>query len=372
MLIFTLAHANSLSSTSNSSLCKNIFAVKTSYTSFPEDFIQPVREGIVKAVSKPSVRYEERIKTVDGDLLVFKLTGDSWFSVYAPVDNAFLGDPRWFSALFGSKVSTYFGFNFISNSEITAPTAARIESTISKLNLKLPENNKIGITFFETDNKDLDSKTYLTRFMNNSELPIAHAGQLSIHDISYHLSSIALPEYLIEQTKARIQLALEFSSWVNSQKDISTWEKYVLSDIATKLIESRARSLDIGTGNFGQVFLGFKNQWPKFTEDMLNSMVLKHFFKEGSTAISEIKDSISEIIDQRRMSWSRHENFVLKGQYPISIINTLGIKALINQFFESRDPDKHRVRSSLLPYDLRLLVDYKILAIKTATKSDSP
>jgi hypothetical protein len=373
-VLATWASADSLPTVANSNflLCEHILLGAYKSTLFPEHFIQPVREGRVDPVSEKSVQSNERIKTKDGDLYVFKRTGKSWFSVYSPIPDAFQGDPRWFAAIFGPKVAANFGFHFMSEDMIAAPTAARANNAISELNRKLPQNHKIEITFFETDNKDLDNKTYLTRFLTNSELPLAQAGHLSVHDISYHLTSLAMPKYLLDQTKARIELVLSFSDWVESISEIGPWERYVLTDIATKLIETRASALDIATGNFGKEFFGFKNHWRGYEAWSLEYNVLQYFFKEGSSTFSEFKEAVAKIIYIYGRAWTMSPEYGLEGGNEVDPVKMRGVKNLLSQFLTTQDPRKYSSKSSVLPTDLRRMVDYNVLAIKTAANRKDP
>lgn len=219
-------------------------------------------------------------------LVLIQKTGQTWASMYTPLKPNYAGDPRWNSAILGSTGSYYFGFRKLSDSSITAPSADYANAKIDLINLKLDEKFQIHIKFRETGEDPLSSRSYLNDFLIHNRLPLAQKGHYFIHDISYHFSSILLPENIIKNTKKRIRLILDLdlkAQELLKKKEISSLVRKAVRDE----LKRRVVLLDNSSGFFGWIMAQLSvvnREWP--ISDYYN-YVQDSFFKNNQSALAE-------------------------------------------------------------------------------------
>jgi hypothetical protein len=211
-------------------------------------------------VSIPTVTIKDKILDQAGNSLLVLEKSDSspWKSSYKENkndNNDLQGDPRSFALVMGPKTAQYFGFHYISENKMIAPTVEAFNSYILKMNLKLKSKKQesIGIMFYGTEGKPLSNIEYLYRFAYESSLPLARSGHLAIHDISYHTLAILFQNNLIMPVRKSAQFILELKSKLEADPLLSPEEKQLAKEYMEELINGMVAKLDTATGNLAAV-----------------------------------------------------------------------------------------------------------------------
>lgn len=188
-----------------------------------------------------------------GEISVIKKTGAYWFSAYEAERFAPQGDPTWFPLIGGIKTGYFFGFRRISPNEMTIPDIKEISGAIQRINQTLQRNREetVGVAFYPAaTNEVVFDEEFLRKFADERALPMAVEGPLAIHDVSYHLSAVFLPNQVIEHGARITKRLLEFVDFAKKQASGDRKLRWIVRDGAlNSLLDQRAAQVDF-LGNF--------------------------------------------------------------------------------------------------------------------------
>lgn len=260
----------------------DIDLVDRSYLVSPEN-ANPHFPSQTKTLETPQFIIDPQLNT---PVVLIQRIGPTWASMYTPLKPNYAGDPRWNAVILSPDSSYYFGFRKLSENAVTAPTADYANAKIDLINLKMPDKYKIKIKFRETGDDPIARRTYLNDFLVHNRLPLAQKGHYFIHDISYHFSSILLPESVILKTKKRIRLILDLDLQAKKLLKQKQLSKQAYEAVREELLR-RVVMLDTASGFFGWVMAQLHvagREWPindyyKYVQDS--------FFKNNTSALAE-------------------------------------------------------------------------------------
>ena len=166
-----------------------------------------------------------------------------WSSGHSPQPNAKLGGIFWFPLIGGPKVARFFGFEKVSETRAIVPDVYEVSGAIRELNEALggkPGRETIGVSFYPTSPDEVTSgRAFLERFADHGELPMATGGGVALHDLSYHLATIFIPNRMIEHSRLVTQRLLEFMKYAEAQNPP------INPKVIDRILDQRVEQIDL-------------------------------------------------------------------------------------------------------------------------------
>lgn len=140
----------------------------------------------------------------------------SWRSLYAQRDFDPQGDPRWPLFFLGEDLGQVFGFDG-SGRDFYAPTPETLNARIEAFNryLKKRRIEPIPIRFYLQPRPKIEG--FLRNWYRHTALPVAAGNDThTMHDISFHFSSVLLPIQIVRLLQIEAGMAWEWLQRVNT------------------------------------------------------------------------------------------------------------------------------------------------------------
>ncbi len=155
-----------------------------------------------------------------GKIRVYRHHHEKWLSKHRTVVYDPLGDPRWILDVAGPEAAELLGVT-LKGEEITFPDAQELVSRINWINSELKKRGKtqLAVTFYDQPKVGLQS--YLEALRTQFAFPIAppDAARLDnhyLHDMSFHLSSLFVPDEVMQRLAEQIKM---FNAFIESIKE---------------------------------------------------------------------------------------------------------------------------------------------------------
>lgn len=174
-----------------------------------------------------------------------KKVSDLWLSHHAITPNAIEGDPTLFIRTFGKNIAYFFGYELISQNTLQVPNVDYFTARIKQINSLLDNSKTIKLSFYQTNDGIETAENYLRKFVNEISLPIAKAGTVAIHDVTFHFGGIFFPQVGLVSGLIQAELILKF---VDSLEDSHLNLKKIL-------IDETVLNIDSSLGNFSYCYL---------------------------------------------------------------------------------------------------------------------
>jgi hypothetical protein len=162
-----------------------------------------------------------------GKIRVYRHNHEKWLSKHRTVLYDPLGDPRWFLDVAGPEVAELLGVT-LKGEEITFPDAQELVSRINWINSELKKRGRtpLAVTFYHQPKVGLQS--YLEALRTQYAFPIAPPDSARLdnhylHDMSFHLSSLFIPEEVMQRLAEQIKMFNAFIEFIK--------EKHVGADL---------------------------------------------------------------------------------------------------------------------------------------------
>ncbi len=213
--------------------------------------------------SKPTVMTLEPVISQESrELIPAKKTGEYWFSKYKMEDNDIQGDLRSVRVMFGPQLSYYLGYRMIAPDTLTIPRVRDLMANIKLLNHDLLEQGvePISLSFYEIQNEVVSSYAFLKRFGEEKAYPIGRDQHVGLHDHSYHVPSLIVPNQLLDVAARTVKFYLKLHNYLLRDAGLSEYEIQILSPVLEDITEIVGKSVDYGMGNLTPVILHLLTQ----------------------------------------------------------------------------------------------------------------
>jgi hypothetical protein len=176
-----------------------------------------------------------------GHLRVVERVGPVWHSSASATDKTgadIVGDPRWPATFLGPDLACAFGFCQLSKREVTIPDAEALNGFIEHANTKLQSQGLAPITIRYTEvneTQPLLSESYINLFLND-HMPLEKTGPLAVHDISFHIAIMLLPEQALRSYQTKVRLALEYMNFLREHNRFGQWTDDHLKEMMENLV----------------------------------------------------------------------------------------------------------------------------------------
>lgn len=180
-----------------------------------------------------------------------KVTGAGWVATYSETPLANQGDPRSVAMSLGTRVARALGFR-IGVDRLAIPADSEVlNAHIENLNRYLPPGQKINSRY--RDIRETDPYLFDLKFIEGAEetvAPYARGFRNKVHDASFHLLQMLLPESIEMQVQRNSTMILNFVKFAEAQISAGKLSRKVGYSVTSKLAKLYTLLLDVGTGNF--------------------------------------------------------------------------------------------------------------------------
>ncbi len=174
-------------------------------------------------------------------------------------------DPEGMVSLFpitmGENISRQFGFiRGTDKTQMYVPTAEAMNRSIQETNIILEKKGlkRIPVSFYEVNSgQPYVAKQALDRFIDQGQIPLERTGSAAIHDLSFHSSSIAIPEKIWTRARDNFRAGRDFLNYLES--------KGVSEKNRNKVLETLLKRMDL-FGNLPNVLI---HKSPNFFSDQV-------------------------------------------------------------------------------------------------------
>jgi hypothetical protein len=156
------------------------------------------------------------------------------------------GDPRWTLDVLGRAGARKLGFELVGENRIYVPSTKMLNERLRGIS---------GITFY--DQSAVNTEVYLREFAEgpNAALPMdTHGANHFLHDISFHMGILVLPDSALKIMRERASFSLFFSDFLKRQPVKNEEEKKAYRAWAFLVRTMEASRIDVGTGLLSPTF----------------------------------------------------------------------------------------------------------------------
>lgn len=207
-----------------------------------------------------------------------------WTSPHKEHQAAPQGSVEWMGEVFGQDLAAILGYIQISDTEYRIPNAAAINAGIRRLNevLLAQGHETIRLSYFSSPHDRERAEKYLENF-ESARLPIAEGSPSMVHDVSYHIGAIALPERLMAHAIRHTKFLRQF---VNQNR------AYIRQKDAHTMAMIRLAEVDAGTANSFYSIVGWMDA------DQLHASLGELTHKGNSS-----KKYLEKVRDRFKFNW---------------------------------------------------------------------
>jgi len=204
--------------------------------------------------AKPTVEYVGEIPGLhDGNLSILEMIGGnlggSWLSTYTVSRRAPQGDARQAVSLLGPLVANFIGIRAVKDQEflMTIPDIDEVIGALKKLNRALIKlgYEPVPISFYLQTKELGQPYMFVKLFSQSMQLPFSMQPRLRIHDVAFHLGSIAFPVEVLMPIVERYRLAFDFFNYtlLTSFPDRKNLRQL------SKMMKNMERDVDLSLGS---------------------------------------------------------------------------------------------------------------------------
>ncbi len=189
-----------------------------------------------------------------GQLRILEALKGRWNSNFSQIPAAVQGDPRIFIHVFGVKIAEFFGYHKISDWQMTAPNSDEANGAIRELNkiLEARGEEKIGISFYN-ETELLNDHDYLNQFVRLKALPLSTDRFIGVHDLSFHLGAIIIPNDMLDSAVEQTHLLQRFIEHLRLEPWSIEKAGEAIEPVISDLEARRVNLIDIGTARIVQM-----------------------------------------------------------------------------------------------------------------------
>lgn len=256
--------------------------------------------------------------------------GSSHVPVYAP--NAPVGSPYAFAIMVGSSVAHYLGYSIVDNRHIVVPGLTTLNGKLEKLEQRLVARGvkPSGVRFYFTKGLE-DGDRYNREFADNAAFPISEDPILFLHDLSFHLGSIAVPADLVSAAQKVTGAVNLFAKELKQFSPKASKKEITVYDYAAdRLAENETQVLDLLFGNI--VGLYSQRMLKKFEASKGED---DEFYDEFSS-LAVIQSQLSNFFSEQRKLTLR------------TLLQERFRYILMEEMYWSPDPSKHISEADIL------------------------
>jgi hypothetical protein len=267
---------------------------------------------------KKSVRFVESLIDQHGDTFwVYqkKEEANAWGSSYK--NNRFdpQGDPRWFLEVLGDDAAQVWGFYRNGKDLAQVPSPETWIKKVKMVSASLEQMGHEGIAIGYHPNLHVDERTqttsvttYLKRFINLGEIPVAPKGTPFLHDISFHSGAILLEKRFLDIARRRVDYFWSASKYFKRLAKQAESQEPIRASIylrmANMLKDSVVEMVDLGTGLINPLLADYasgsryKGEATQASDIAYN--VHAHFIGlEGKSQIQNLRAAL--VVEQRKI-----------------------------------------------------------------------
>ena len=208
------------------------------------------------------------------------------------------GDPTFLIRLLGEKAAKFWGFKQPLADVITLPDAQELQGAVQAFNRNILEPElKINLNFYEVLGV-VNSRDYLSVFLNNNAIPIGKKGVSSVHDRSVHPIHAFIDPRLDSFAKSRIGAKLRFFELIKKDlPDVYNQEKRNIDYI----IHRESNEIDIVSAAMTGLFIEYKSNGGTGITTIMKAelgRIWNGYLGEGKTTQMTIKGLLAWLIQQ--------------------------------------------------------------------------
>ena len=211
LFIFLEFHALAIASFGDTTCLELLRKIEAAHSDRAVDMVRRSGQNV-------SVQFRNEILPTDyGPLYVLHQPMGLWNSEARTNPFQPQGNPQWALYIFGRTAAAVLGFRILNN-EGTTMTVPSVEYLNNILNLlqNTSDFEGVGIRFYQELPEDRPNayRIYIRNFGNSRALPITKIETeptSAVHDLSYHLPAITLPNDLLDRSGKYAQILLRFS-----------------------------------------------------------------------------------------------------------------------------------------------------------------
>lgn len=184
---------------------------------------------------------------------ILKRKGRHWASSHTPDDfpNAPVGSPYNFAIMMGSPLAHFFGYLIVDDKHILVPSIEALNAKIDELSRRLVARGEkpIPSRFYFTAGLE-DGDRYNQEFAANGAFPISEDPVLFLHDLSFHLGTMAMPPELMMAAQKVTKAVNLFAEELKRFRPKATYKENIAYRWAQgQLVENESQIIDLLFGN---------------------------------------------------------------------------------------------------------------------------
>lgn len=225
--------------------------------------------------------------------VVRKLDGKPWGSEYQEAVNAPQGDPRSYIELLGVEGAKFFGFEMLSETEMTVPDAAEFNGAIEKINVKLVAQGLAPIPIRLYEQHGSAVVDYVDHWGNGLAPLNAKLNTHRVHDLSVHSGVVFLPPEVAEHSQFVTKELIRFADAAQAEvldiasrtEGLDEADRELLKWYKSYLLLAPTKYIDLGTAYLmaGYLTAGKRDKFSPTGSDGFKTAVgvLSYSFQEG-------------------------------------------------------------------------------------------